>query len=416
MMKGKSLIKAFILIACIFSFFVGVLKVSAADKFEIVQDTGGKKVFGENDGYVEKSIIAQDLENGEITIGILVNNSRSTEIMFVLDNSTQIEGADDLKTLINSSLKTLVANLHDNGNLKTGVMHMHPYGDTTTPATNGGVISALNADETATNTGLDTYLSTAGADGQDFIEVLTAANSAFDEDTENKIIVLITTGIDGTHVTEYKDALTEIGTEAKIVSIVVDNTNIEIEGVFGTEEDPNTVIYYNTESENLDATINTLIRVYIESLLPSDKEDMSIQDLFTKNIIDNFTIEYVGAPTAGTVGEFDDENGLFTWTVGDLENNSSALFTYKLTLNDNYDTSLEDIILNTNESLNISYTDSASEPINVIYDVNPTIRILTSLVNPKTGLYDYFIPASLIFCISVLTISIVKRREVFVNI
>ena len=322
----KSLFKVFILLVCIFSFFIGVLKVNAANLLEIVQNSGGIKNFGSNDGYVEKSITASDLEKGEITIKLLINNSRSTEIMFVLDNSTEIAAMSGLKNSINSSSKTLVTSLHNNSNLKTGVIQMHPYGDTTTAATNGGLISSLNEDDSVTNAGLDTYSSTAAADGQDFIEVLTAASNAFSEDTENKIIILITTGIDQTHVTEYKNALTENGNGATIISIVIDNNESYIGELFGTESNPTTGKYYNISSSNLNTTLNNLVNTYIETLLPKDKENMIVEDLFTDNILNNFTITYLGDPTLGAVGAFNTENKKFTGSIGNLVNNIFHFF------------------------------------------------------------------------------------------
>jgi hypothetical protein len=414
-MNMKLLFKTSILLVTILLFFIGISNLNAAEKLQIIQNTGGIKNFAEKDGYVEKSIIASDLENGEVTIQLLVSNGRKTEIIFILDDSTEIEAIPNLKSTLISELKTFATSLHGYSNLKTGVSFMHPYGTTTTPAINGGVMHELSETLADTTYALDTYLSTTGSDGQDFIEVLTAANNSFSETAENKLIVLLTSGIDSTHTAEYKSAIQQVETTADIVTIVVENSQPYIEEVFGTEATPTATIHYTATAADLNTKL-TALSTYIAGLLPNNKYNILVEDFFTDNIINNFDIEYVGNPSKGTVGTFNTTDKKFSWTIGDLTNNSDATFAYKLKLKAGYDTSIEDIVLNTNDKAVITYKDIADANQTISYDINPTIKIVSTLINPKTGLYDYFIPAALIFCISVLTISIIKRKEVFINI
>ncbi len=400
----------------ILTFFICIVTVNAAsDRIEIISAAGGIVNLGENGGQITKTIVASDTEKGEITIEVKISNARLTEIIFVIDNSTEMEALETVKSTIINSTKTMVTNLHTNlNNIKTGLFAVHPYGTTPTTPTNGGLLSEISADETDTLDALDDLGTASGENGQDFVAVMNAANDSFSEEAENKVIVLITSGIDSTNIETYKDVLTDIGNDAEIITLVVENDEVYVEEMFGTEVSPTTGILYDIDEADINDTLTADAYSDLIDLLPDDKFGVLLEDVFPDSIFENFTIEYVGSPSHGTVEELNETDKSFTWNVGNLEDNKIATFRYKLTLNDQVPASIKDILLNINESIYFEYSDSESNDYNDTYQCSPIIKILIS--NPKTGLYDLFIPATIFFSISVLLIAIIKRKEIFLQI
>lgn len=415
-MKFKSLKNINKLFAFIFTFLFCIASVNAAsDRIEIVSTTGGIVNLGENGGRITKTIVSSDTEKGELTVEVKVSNAALTDIFFIIDNSTEIESLGTLKSTIINATKTLTGNLHDNlNNIKTGLLVVHPYGTTTTSAINGGLLSELSDDKNDTIDALDNLNSTSTEDGQDFIEVLNKANDSFSINSENKIIVLIISGIDSTNIETYKEELENIGDDTQIITIVVDNEEAYIENMFGTEETPTTGILYNIDETDVSDTLSTNVNSDILNLLPKNKYNSVLEDIFPESIYENFSIEYVGSPSQGVAGDLNDVEKKFSWSIGNLTNNSIATLRYKLTLNDVIPSNIQDILLNINENITFEYTDDIPSNYNNTYQCSPIIKIL--ITNPKTGLYDYFIPSTIFFSISVLIISIIKRRELFLQI
>ncbi len=403
------------LVSALFTFIICIITVNAAgDRLQIVASSGGIVSLGESGGNITKTIIAQDLENGEITIEAKINNSKETEIFFIVDNSTEFVTLGDVKTNVNTATKTLVESLHDNlGNIKTGLLTVHPYGLTPISPEDGGLLSALNNDKTLTLAALDTLaVQEPVVNGQDFIEVLDTATENFGDTTQNKIIVLVLSGVNGVGVSEYKTKMLDLANNDDItfITVLIENEEAYKETMFGTEATPTTGIFYDIETTEISNIISTSVKTNILGILPSDKFDVLFEDIFSEVIVNNFEIEYVESPSKGVVGEFNIEAKKFSWTVGNLTGNIDATFRYKLILNDVVPASEIDKAINTNEGINFSYTGSETQ----LYECSPIIKIL--IANPKTGVYDYFIPAALIFCVSVLAISIVKRRDMFLPI
>lgn len=402
------------LFSILFTFVICIMTVNAAsDKLQVVASSGGIVDLGTPGGSLTKNIVAEDLENGEITIEAKIKNSKTTEIFFIVDNSTEFVALTDVKTNVITAAKTLVGNIHDNlANIKTGLLAVHPYGLTPTTAEDGGLLSALSADKTATLAAFDTLSATSPVEnGQDFLEVLETANEGFSDTVENKIIVLVLSGVNGTGVAGYKTEMLDMASnEVTFITVLIENSEAYKATMFGTEETPTTGFFHDIDTDAIATTFSTNVNANILSTLPTDKFNVLFEDLFPEIIVDNFTIEYVGSPSKGAVGDFNREARKFSWSVGDLEGNIDATFQYRLKLNSTVPASAVDKAINTNEGINFSYTGSEAQ----LYECSPIIKILIS--NPKTGVYDYFIPAALIFCISVLTISIVKRRDMFLPI
>lgn len=403
------------LFSVLITFVLCIMTVNAAsDKLQIVASSGEVVNLGEAGGIITKSIVAEDLENGIITIEAKIKNSKSTEIFFVVDNSTEFGGLENVKTNVITAAKALVGNIHDNlANIKTGLLVMHPNGLTPTEAENGGLISALSADKTTTLAAFDTLTTeTPVENGQDFLEVLETAGESFNETAENKIIVLVLAGVNGAGVASYKTAMLDMANNENVtfITVLIENSEAYKATMFGTEETPTTGFFHDIDTDAIATTFSTNVNANILSTLPTDKFNVLFEDLFPEIIVDNFTIEYVGSPSKGAVGDFNREARKFSWSVGDLEGNIDATFQYRLKLNSTVPASAVDKAINTNTGINFSYTGASAQ----LYECSPTIKIL--ITNPKTGVYDYFIPAALIFCISVLTISIIKRRDMFIPI
>lgn len=403
------------LFSILFTFVICIMTVNAAsDKLQVVASSGGLVSLGEAGGSLTKNIIAEDLENGEITIEAKIKNSKATEVFFIIDNSTEFVALSDVKVNVNTAAKTLVGNIHDNlKNIKTGLLAAHPYGLIPVAAEDGGLLSALSTDKTTTLAAFDTLAAQSPVEnGQDFLEVLETASDGFSDTVENKVIVLVLSGVNGAGVAGYKTEMLDMANNENVtfITVLIENEETYKETMFGTEETPTTGFFHDVLTGDIATTFSTNVNANIISTLPSDKFNVLFEDIFPQVVVNNFAVEYIGSPSKGIVGEFNTEAKKFSWTVGDLTGNTDATFQYKLKLNSTVPASEVDKSINTNEGINFSFTGAETQ----LYECSPIIKIL--IANPKTGVYDYFIPAALIFCISVLAISIIKRRDMFLPI
>ena len=94
--------------------------------------------------------------------------------------------------------------------------------------------------------------------------------------------------------------------------------------------------------------------------------------------VDNFEFSYVTKPTKGTISPtIDLQNNLITWTIDKLEPQETANVIYKLKVKENVDTKILNVVLNTNEKVEITANEIKTA------DGSNT---LTSTVTPKVKL------------------------------
>ena len=148
-----------------------------------------------------------------------------------------------------------------------------------------------------------------------------------------------------------------------------------IEEVFGTETNPTVGKFYYIQDSEIEQTITNDI---YNDLLPIEQvlTDIVITDYFPQEIIDNFEFAYVSEPNIGTISaDVDTENNSITWTISELQPGETATVQYTLSLKEDFDSSIVGEILDTNERVDISYTNLNGETVEDTSDVTPKLRL-----------------------------------------
>ena len=153
-----------------------------------------------------------------------------------------------------------------------------------------------------------------------------------------------------------------------------------INEVFGTEENPTIGKFYNVSDDEIEATItNTIYR----DLLPVENslKDIIVIDYFPQYIVDNFEMTYVeGIDISNVSAELDTYTNSITWEIDELAPGKSALIQYNLTLKEQFNETIIDDILNTNEKVDINYKDFDGTTKTKTSDVTPKIKLVAEPV------------------------------------
>lgn len=359
----------------------------------------------------EKKLISKDLKNKEVTLQLQVTNdeisSKPTgELMLVIDNSNSMTNTVNGKTrkdLVFESAKTLVSNLlQDNSKLKIGIVSFSTNTDVAKEGTieDATLVSTLS-DNVST---LTTAISNIPTNGPrtDLQAGLSLALKSFSSESNNKYMIVLTDGVPNVAIDYtkpyYSDdvinktkqelqnidskginlitMLTGIDDENHTPSLVEKSFGQIISEIFGTTDKPTAgKFYYITDSE-IEKTITTDI---YNSLLPIEKtlKNITVVDYFPEEIVKNFDFAYVSEANVGKIStSIDTTKNSITWTIPELESGKTATVQYKLKLKENFDSNIIEKILNTNEKVDIKYTDPDEKENNKTSDVSPKI-ILT---------------------------------------
>lgn len=399
----------------------------------------------------EKKIISSDLEKKELTLQLKVTNTtepifnKPTEIMLVIDNSLSMKDkiSADITRLkaVTDSAKTLATELLKNENVSIGVVSFSTGDNEGTisdatlkikPTKNAeDVLEAINQiaeGELGARTNID-----AG---------LTVGNQNFSENCESKYLILLTDGVPNTAVggpTMTYSQETATKTKAKLnalkeddvtifsVMTGVSSTKVETstnltykalaEEIFGTTEKPTVgKFYYISDSEIEETICETILGNFLDTTA-NTLTNLKIYDYFPKQIVDNFDFSYVTSANKGTISPtIDLQNNVIIWTIDKLEPKESATVSYKLKLKANIDTSILDVILNTNEKVEITAdqvkTDDGSNVL--VSKVTPKVKVtipkdntIANTVIPQTG--DTSFPMIIITIILIVATAIAIR-------
>ena len=341
----------------------------------------------------------------------LEESKKDVEIFFVIDNSASmtadyIDSITRKQAVINSA-NTLVDKLFaENDKVNIGVV-----GFSSLDSAKGeieGTINDATLGQSLSNSITDvknaiSNLSNLEVGPRTNIEAgITIAYDNFSsKENVQRYIILLTDGVpnnttDGTFL-EYSDHVLS-RTKSKLEEIESNNINIisaminldeEIvepttgktykqlaEAVFGTEENPTVSKYFSITDDEIENTIvndifNNLIITFDNSL-----KNITIVDYFPQEIIDNFNFEYVATPNIGEVSQtIDTSNNSITWNIELLKEGETATLSYNLTLKDEYDEKIIDVILPTNEKVDISAEKEDNTTIDESSDVSPKLIV-----------------------------------------
>ena len=421
--------KIFILLFLIFILIANLSFASYSTvTMEVVEEPVCTIEIGENSKF-EKKLIKKDLTNKEVTLQLQVTNNEvakklTGEVMIVLDNSDSMNSTvsenKTRKELIFESAKNLVSTLlKDNDSLKIGIVSFSSNPDVSKEATLEDAFDVCKLTDNATElTNAISNIQTNGA-RTDLDAGLNLATSYFSEDATNKYMIVLTDGVPnialGYNNPYYSDdvitktkkslidisnngiklftMLTGIDDENYVPAGVEKNLGQIIKEIFGTQETPTAGNFYYISDDKIEETITNTI---YNDLLPVSKTftDFTIVDYFPKEIIDNFEFAYVTEANIGNISaEIDKTNNSITWTIPELKEGETAIVQYKLKLKEDFDTTIIDKVLDTNEKVDISYKDPDGNDNNKTSDVTPKLKLTepeelpTEL--PKTGKFIF---------------------------
>ena len=390
-------------------------------KMEIVEDNICKITLNDYSS-LEKKIISSDLTNHQVTLQLeITNNSEiiipTGELMLVIDSSdsmdTIVEGTTTRKDLVLDSANKLVESLLKvNSNLKIGVV---TFSTGTETDGEGHLITGTEADAqkvcdlTTDLSELKTSISSIEGTGQytNLDSGLQLAKNSFSSEDNNKYMIVLTDGLPNLAV-GYNDLVTYDGltnvinqtkttlTSLKDINVITMLTGIDneeaifrqegensytygqvINEVFGTEENPTIGKFYNISDGEIEQTITNDIYQDLVPITQSLK-NITVVDYFPQYIVDNFEMTYVeGIDTSNVSAEIDKETNSITWNLDELSAGQSAKIQYNLTLKEEFDESIIDQILDTNEKVEINYTDFDNTKKTVDSDVTPKIKLTT---------------------------------------
>ena len=419
-------------------------------QMEVVEEPVCTIQIGENSKF-EKKLINKDLANKEVTLQLQVTNEEENskpagELMLVLDNSDSMnelvepdnEQSESRKDLIFESSKTLVSNLLEgNDNLQIGIVSFSSNVDSSQEGTSAdaNVVAALSNNATELNNAISNI--EANGPRTDLDAGITLASKQFTETDNNKYMIVLTDGVPnialGYNNPYYSDDVINT-TKAKLQQLENEGINITtmltgiddedytpiniektfgeiINEIFGTEENPTTGNFYYVTDDEVEETITNDI---YNSLLPVSQsyKNIVIKDYFPQEIIDNFEFAYVSDTNIGEISaEVDPTDNSITWTIPELASGQTATVQYTLKLKEDFDSSIVDKLLDTNEKVDITYKDFNNKDQSQTSDVTPVLRLTEPpAVLPKAGMTTILITVG-VAVVALLIFSLIRLSQ-----
>lgn len=419
-------------------------------KMEVVEEPVCTIQIGENSKF-EKKLVNKDLANKEVTLQLQVTNEEQSakptgELMLVLDNSDSMndlvdpdnEQSESRKDLIFESSKTLVSNLLEgNDNLQIGIVSFSSNVDSSQEGTSAdaNVVAALSNNATELNNAISNI--EANGPRTDLDAGITLASKQFTETDNNKYMIVLTDGVPnialGYNNPYYSDDVINT-TKAKLQQLENEGINITtmltgiddedytpiniektfgeiINEIFGTEENPTTGNFYYVTDDEVEETITNDI---YNSLLPVSQsyKNIVIKDYFPQEIIDNFEFAYVSDTNIGEISaEVDPTDNSITWTIPELASGQTATVQYTLKLKEDFDSSIVDKLLDTNEKVDITYKDFNNKDQSQTSDVTPVLRLTEPpAVLPKAGMTTILITVG-VAVVALLIFSLIRLSQ-----
>lgn len=405
---------------------------SAKVRLQIVEDNVCTIHISDN-STLEKKIISADIDKNQITMQMEIANNEEAiapngELMLVIDSSSsmneEVSTGVTRKDLVLESANTLVENLltANPDTLKIGVVTFSSSTDKEEMATEKD--AQLVSDFSNDIADLTSKISAIEGVGNytDLEAGLDLAHKTFTDDDSNKFLIVLTDGLPnmglGINDLLSVEKLRNIMDQAKQQFLDMDAENINIisvltgipeisldktfredftthevityreviEGVFGTEETPTAGKFYNIQDTEIEKTITESV---YQDLIPVPKSltDITVTDYFPQYIIDNFDFAYVEGTNLDNVSaEVDPDTNSITWTISELASGEKMTLQYTLTLKDTFDVDIIDDVLDTNDKVDVTYTDPEipDEPQTETSEETPKIKVAEIDPGPTT--------------------------------
>ncbi len=373
---------------------------------------------------LEKKIINSELEKHKITLQLKINNNSeilipSGELMLVIDSSSSmndiVEGETTRKDVVLESANKLVRGLLEANptTLKIGVV---TFSSSSQKDENGYFVTGTASDaqqvSALTNnvTTLTNKISAIEGTGQytNLDSGLQLAKEQFSSEDTNKYMIILTDGLPNLAV-GYNDLVTYQGltdvinqtkstlTSLENVEVITMLTGISdetavvredkqnnssytyaqvIQQIFGTEEAPTKGTFYKINDTEIEETITD--KIYHE-LLPVEKslDNIKIIDYIPEEVANNFNISLT-EDSRGLSATITEDQRTITWNVEKLSPGETKILKFDLVLKEEFDESIIDKVLNTNEKVDITYKDFDGTDKSDSSDVTPKIKLIAN--------------------------------------
>jgi len=367
----------------------------------------------------EKKIVDSKLENHQVTLQLkITNNSKviipSGELMLVIDSSQSmdeiVEGTTTRKDLVLNSANKLVESLLkvNPTSLKIGVV---TFSTSSERNENGFLITGTDADAqkvcdfTNDLSVLTDKISSIEGTGQytNLDAGLQLATKQFTSENTNKYMIVLTDGLPNIAIGHNDlvsyDGLINVINQTKSTLSYLNNINVitvltginneeatfrtngtdiytygqVIKAVFGTEEAPTKGKFYKINDSEIENTITN--KIY-HDLLPIEKslEDITIIDYIPQYIADNFNIS-INKDSIELSAIISEDSKTITWNLDKLAPGESQFLKFDLILKNDFDESIIDKILDTNEKVDVNYSNFDGTDEYKTSDVTPNIRL-----------------------------------------
>lgn len=341
-----------------------------------------------------------DLNNGKVAINITIDNSKPTEVIYLIDNA---ESTSTMKSGLIDTIKSNATSLEALTNMKQGVI-----------TTSNGELVYKPLDSKNITTSLDEIKALAVGSVGEYDKMFEKASSEFTKTVSNKIIVAFLTNM-GTKTPEEITALKNM-----INTYKTNGINVVVYGIdLADQTNFESIFESSTRYALTSANLSTIaFKGNVLSTLPGLKDKIATKVSFDNYILNNFEISDVKA----TQGEatFDKSTNEVVWGVGDIEPNTSVTLTYTLTVKSVVDETLVNTArLRTNRQIKVleNSREIGTFPAdNKIEDeeCGPVIKLLPETVkNPDTGIFNYVIGGSCILAVALITLVILNNKNEF---
>lgn len=379
--------------------------MAASHAIKIVQENYNVKQLSDDGASILNTINTEtsDLNNGKVNIDIIIDNTKSTEVIYAIDNGLS---AKNIKSALIDAVKSNAENLETLENVRQGIV-----------TTTNSNTSYIPLDSENILTGLDTVknMDSATTDGEIF-ESLAKAKESFSEQVINKVIVAFVSNM-GTKTADEYDNFKRIINMYKEEGI-----NLIVYGIDVTEIDQFKDVF--TSATKYELTANTLNEISFKNnvlaLLPGAKPAIGTVVTFDKYIIDNFNIINVSA-TKGNA-EYTNENKVI-WGIDEIKSNEQVKLTYTLELKDQIESYLvNEMHLKTNRQIVVTQSGNymGKYPADNVVDdeiCSPVITVLPEgVTNPNTGIATYIIAGSCILAVALVTLLVLNNKNEFSRI
>ena len=364
-----------------------------------------------------------------------------SEVVIVLDNSASMQrkysDGTNRQQRVYEAAKSLANYLIDaNSETRVGIVRfstsarseVNPdtgltvYPEEGTLQGDASVVKTLTNNKTELSNAIDAIV----ADGPrtNIDAGLQMAETVFSNSNKNKFMVVMTDGVPNTAVggpllkysgqvaTKTKATLDRIiGKGIKVITTMtgIDNTEVPVssissetaitttpityrmlaEEVFGTNQNPypnaeSARVYYIQDTpEEINRNVSQIVNKDFKVVKENKITNIVIKDYFPAKIVENYDFEIVKQANIGNVtATINASDRSITWNIETLNPGETATIQYKLKLKDEFNNSIIDEVLPTNENVTVTYTDTDGGSGNKESKDSPTIKLIAKDEKP----------------------------------